>query len=169
MTTTKKFYTADEIKEDATSRIKEDDTSVTTYSYPVGVIWQGNEDETVVSVDVTAEKTGPQSKEPHVFFETLESNPLQTFIDGEHGDYGSPFMENAVRVAREWWSTEELLMQAGVKYDVVDFDGELFFFFDEEKARDDIEETIVDAFNDTLGAEIDPQPSSLSEIEQLGF
>ena len=56
MTTTQKFYTADEIKTDAAERITSDEKSVRSYSYPIGLIWKGTDREAIVECDITAEK-----------------------------------------------------------------------------------------------------------------
>jgi len=145
MTTTRKIYSADEMKEDAASRIEDTDELVMSYTYPVGTIWEGTERERVVTADVTAEVTISYDpfRAKHVtsgaraFFEDSTTDPPAAFTDGEHEDSGPAWMHEAVRLAGEVGpgSTDSLLSESGIEYDVVELGGDLHFYFDEEAAR----------------------------------
>jgi len=171
-----KAYTAQQIKEDAKERFHDEDTSVISYTYPIGEIGHGPDGSTTVTVDVTVEaktKYDPFEEKhvttgAHARFEDLTTEPFQAFINGAHEDTGPVWMEQAVSIAREWYSVEELLMEAGVDYDVLGFGSEIFYYFDEDKARDKIERTVYDAWMQTVGQDLDekhePLPESVEEI-----
>jgi len=145
MTTTQRIYSADEIKEDAIERIKRSEKSVASYTYPVGTIWSGTERETVVTMTISAEMTTEYDpfEDKHVttgaraFFEDLTTNPAAMFTDGETDDWGQPWVHDAVRLSREVGpgTTDSLLHESGIEYDVVELGGDLHFYFDEETAR----------------------------------
>jgi hypothetical protein len=161
MTTTQKFYTADEIKTDATERITSDEKSVRSYSYPIGLIWKGTERETIVEVAITAEEVPGGS---HAFFEGMDTEPLWAYCDGQHGDFGPFWMEHAVSVAREvGYTTDDLLDASGAEYDELELGGDLLFFFDEEGEQEAIETTALRFWNEEVSE--GERASSLDEID----
>ena len=171
-----KAFTSEEIKEDAKERFQDDDASVKSYEYPIGQIDHGPSGSTTVKIGVTVEaKTDYDPVQdkvvtigPSARFEELTTDPPQSFIDGMHDDIGPIWMEQAASLAREWWSVEELLMEAGVDYDVLGFGSDIFYYFDEDEARDKIEGTVYDAWMQTVGQDLDekhePLPESVEEI-----
>jgi hypothetical protein len=180
MTTTQKFYSADEIKEDAARRIEDSDESVTSYTYPVGLIWQGTDEEQTVTVDVTAEMATEYdpfedryvTTGGHARFEDMTTDPAQTFINGKHEDRGPQWMESAVRIAREWWTVGEMLRESGVTFDTAELAGDLFFYLEnEEQAEQKVRKTVYDAWMTTVGQglsdEHHPLPETIEEIRRL--
>jgi hypothetical protein len=145
MTTTQRIYSADEIKEDAIERIKRSEKSVASYTYPVGTIWSGTERETVVTMTVSAEMTteyDPFEEKmvttgARAFFEDPTTDPAAAFTEGERDDWGPSWMHDAVGLSREVGpgTTDSLLHESGVEYDVVELGGDLHFYFNEETAR----------------------------------
>jgi len=59
-------------------------------------------------------------------------------------------------------------MEAGVDYDILGFGSEIFYYFDEEQAREKIEETVFNAWMQTAGQNLSEQhkpfPESVEEI-----
>jgi len=104
----------------------------------------------------------------HARFEDLTTEPFQAFIDGVHEDTGPLWMEQAASITRGWYSDSDLLVEAGVEHNILGFGIYIFYYFDEEQAREKIEETVFDRWMQTVGQDLSeehkPLPENLEEI-----
>jgi len=172
-----KAWDMEAVKTHAADLIEDADTSVSTFLYPIGIVWEGTGREQVVTMEVTAEmysKHNPYTgKEEnvggHAHFETRDPDPMSDFLVADDMDSGTRFLSWASDCALEMdWTFSDLLEEAGVEYDTVCLGGDMHYYLDaEDEARAQIEAALRERFSERYPEE-DP-PATLEALRDLFY